>query len=244
MKFITQQPRFYSISEISPSDKLLYAYQKADEYRELAVRAVNKKLTPLNIVTHVTHTPNPEKFKVLYVFCDCANYGLFSASTVIMNGREGNAILTLQDNGKLLIIKSHAIQRYMQRTHFRGHIDDAIKSIVLNLIVNSASKLENGHLYYPIHGGYFVGYQKRDASICNTFIAEEMYNNGQAKSADIANGNSKLNINMALANNPILNMLDLAVGLDNGKYTMEDLCTLRQSVKSLTNNQFSITYQK
>lgn len=124
-----------------------------------------------HIVYHRVNTPAPEKIPVLYSFA-AARTGLFFRTFLVLEGTEGDSFAgRVADETLFYVLHSHAVNRYIERHHFDGTLEEAQRKILDGLMINDVqSDATDGTKYIHFDGGLFLCTENDRVMHLRTFI--------------------------------------------------------------------------
>lgn len=162
------------LNEWATYDELRAAAQEAREYGESSRRNQKVQRALRRGCLDVYHRVNTPKSKhpVLYHFVNDAAGTWFSF--LVLQGTEGESYASAAITGHetpIFVIHSHAINRYMERSDFKGTIEQARMSIFAGLLLASPSK-DSDTYYIPFSNGMFLCQEKDQVFRVRTFINE------------------------------------------------------------------------
>lgn len=160
------------LTEWSTYDELKPALREARDYGETSRR--NQKVQRLlrlgaSDVYHRVHTPK-SKIHVLYRFVNDRAGTWFSF--LVLQGSEGESfaasVITDNDTG-IIVIHSHAVNRYMERSSFNGTIEEAQRMIISVIMITCPSK-DSDTYYIPFCDGVFLCQEKDHVLHVRTYV--------------------------------------------------------------------------
>lgn len=165
------------MNENSPFQVLLPAMQSATEYssRNVQCQAVRKavKLGKKRVVCRVN---TPDKIAAMYIHDIFPKYIVGTRTFLVVDGAEGYGFVSASreaDTGKfyLSVLHSHAINRFIERRHFTGTLEQAQLYIINGIMINaSAEDLLNETQYLYFDGGTFLCNLKDGIHHIRTFV--------------------------------------------------------------------------
>lgn len=165
------------MNENSPFYELLPAMQSAIEYssRNVLCQAVRKaaKLGKKRVICRVN---TPDKVPAMYIHDIFPKMVIGTRTFIMVDGAEGYGLVTASknpDTGKmyLSVLHSHAINRYIERRHYTGTVEEAQLHIINGIMVNvSAEDLLNETQYLYFDGGTFLCNLKDGIHHIRTFV--------------------------------------------------------------------------
>lgn len=151
------------MTENATKDELLAALKLAEDYSHRSLN--NHKVHKMFRSGHTTvfHRVNtPEKIPVLYIFFLYRRM-IWSRTFLVLDGYEGDAFAGYVEadrkvsNIEFQVIHSHAINRYIQRSKFKGTLKDAQRKILTDLIANySVADGTDDTIYINYDNGVFL----------------------------------------------------------------------------------------
>lgn len=160
------------LTEWSKYEDLEAAVKKARNYGDITRRnqKVQRQLRlGVHDVYHRVRTPK-DKIPVFYWFVNDPNNTWFSF--VVLQGSEGESfaakVITDSDTG-IIVVHSHAINRYMERSTFKGTLEKAQLLILLGMMIACPSK-DSDTYYIPFVDGVFLCQEKDRVLHVRTYV--------------------------------------------------------------------------
>lgn len=167
-----------ALTENSSTEDLINAWNEANNYTEKAMRAIQRTLKRNKGNTIARRVNTPAKQPALYVFF-VYKHGVTNMTGILVDGSEGTSVVTLVDDlkkdvaerGEVFILRSHTINRYMERHGFDGTYNDCQEYLFANLVVNpqNVDKYTKEVVVY-FNGGVFLGTFKDNRCTLNTWV--------------------------------------------------------------------------
>ncbi len=156
-----------ALTENSPTDDLMKACKEIDNYTDGAMRPVYETLKKHRKkgIAIVRRVNTPSKHRALYIFRS-NKIGVKDMGALIVDGSEGTSLAFKVDamtkdstkHGELLVLRSHAINRYIERHGFEGTFEQCQEYIFMNLAVNPQTVDEyTGEVFAYFNQGIFIG---------------------------------------------------------------------------------------
>lgn len=123
------------------------------------------------LVYHRVNTPAPEKYPVLYIFARVP-MGVYFRTFLVLEGTEGDSFAgRVADETLFYVLHSHAVNRYIERHHFDGTLEEAQRKILDGLMINDVqSDATDGTKYIHFDGGLFLCTESDRVMHLRTFI--------------------------------------------------------------------------
>lgn len=160
------------LNEWATYDELIPALREARGYGETSRRnqKVQRQLRlGVHDVYHRVRTPK-NKIPVFYWFVNDPNGTWFSF--LVLKGSEGESfaasVITDSDTG-IIVVHSHAINRYMERSTFKGTLEKAQLLILLGMMIACPSK-DSDTYYIPFVEGVFLCQEKDHVLHVRTYV--------------------------------------------------------------------------
>ena len=164
------------MNEWATYDDIMTAFTKAHDYGFISARntAVRRKLKRQHDVLHRVNTMI-DKIPVIYWFQPDPPH----ITILPLAGKQGEsyAVRTV-DKNRLIVLHAHAIDRFKERTAYTGTDDDALRSIIINLMF-SAPVSDSDTSYIGYHGGLFLCNMANGVLHARTFITYEQCHTNQ-----------------------------------------------------------------
>ena len=162
-----------TFNEKSSAKDLTDAWEMVDDYSSQAMRPVQNKFSK-KFCMIARRVNTPQGLPALYGFYK-KKKDSFRLSALLIEGTEGTSIVTLSSSTKgglgLFMIRSHAVNRYMQRHGFDGTFNQCQEYIFCNMWVSSQNIdpiTQDIVLYFD--GGVFLGKKQNGISYINTYV--------------------------------------------------------------------------
>lgn len=160
------------LTEWSKYEDLEAAVKKARNYGDITRRnqKVQRQLR-LGVcdVFHRVCTPK-DKIPVFYWIINDSGHSWFSF--VVLQGSEGESfaakINTDSDTG-IIVVHSHAINRYMERSSFEGSLEKAQRMVLMGMMIASPSH-DSDTYYIPFADGLFLCQEKDRVLHVRTYV--------------------------------------------------------------------------
>ena len=163
------------LTEKSSYEDLNAAWWKVENYTSSAMRPTEGKFNK-NTRVIFRRVNTPEKIPALYLFAkERRDVRIMTLSMLLVEGSEGTTVVTksLNDgsNESLFMLRSHAVNRYMQRHGFSGDYETCQEYLMSNLWINSqnVNKYTQELIIY-FNGGVFLGNIKDKVYYVNTYV--------------------------------------------------------------------------
>ncbi len=160
------------LNEWATYDELIPALREARGYGETSRRnqKVQRQLRlGVHDVYHRVRTPK-SKIPVFYWFVNDPSGTWFSF--LVLQGSEGESfaasVITDSDTG-IIVVHSHAINRYMERSTFKGTLEKAQLLILLGMMIACPSK-DSDTYYIPFVEGVFLCQEKDHVLHVRTYV--------------------------------------------------------------------------
>ncbi len=160
------------LNEWATYDKLIPALSEARDYGQTSRRnqKVQRQLRlGVHDVCHRVRTPK-NKIPVFYWFVNDPDGTWFSF--LVLKGSEGESfaasVITDSDTG-IIVVHSHAINRYMERSTFKGTLEKAQLLILLGMMIACPSK-DSDTYYIPFVEGVFLCQEKDHVLHVRTYV--------------------------------------------------------------------------
>lgn len=162
------------LTEWSTYDQLATALAKARNYGETSRRNQKVQRALKRGATDVYHRVNTPKDKipVLYHFVNDKRETWFTF--VLLAGSEGESIAVnaVFDNPTdIIVIHSHAVNRYMQRSTFEGTLEEAQRTVLAGILISCPSK-DSDTYYIPFGNGLFLCHEKDRVMHIRTYVGD------------------------------------------------------------------------
>ena len=131
------------------------------------------------------NTPNPYKIPVLYIFDFSTKQWVYRTFLITVGENLENGFVGgVREDSFFEVVHSHAINRYIERSHFKGTREEACHQILTGLTLHSVAPEEignGGYIYFD--GGVFITTWKDRVMHLRTFIMNrQCYPNQRLKS--------------------------------------------------------------
>ena len=175
------------MTEKSTYQELLSAIHSAEEYAKVngrspkVMRAGRKNI---RVVEWRGNTPDHVPAMYLHFIDRKKAKGVLTLSFLVLKGSEGDSYGVRMQGGLIIILHSHAINRYIERRRFEGTLKEATMAILDRLaLFNQEWDDTTSYVYYD--GGVFLGVHTDDDKVLHlkTFIMNrQCYPNERMKS--------------------------------------------------------------
>jgi len=166
-----------NLTENSPTEDLVKAWHDVDDYTDRAMRPILSKLRKNN-KTFARRVNTPSKLRALYIFFT-KKKGVTNMAGVLVDGSEGTSVVTtsggisqnVNEMHDIFILRSHAVNRYMERHGYDGTFEQCQEYLFANLVVNpqNLDPYTKEVVIYFNHG-LFLGTFKDNRCVVNTWV--------------------------------------------------------------------------
>jgi len=142
-----------------------------------------RKLKKGQFISQRVNTPAPEKLSALYIYYPTTkHYSCINVLVTKIDGIEHAYHFMVNSVGNqdpiLLIVKSHAIDRYIERHGYNGSREDCISMFLINLVYGYC-EADNitGEIQVAFDGGFLLGCCLNDKKIVviKTYISRRQF---------------------------------------------------------------------
>ena len=194
-----------TLTENTGFEELKRAFLNAVEYGKRSANSPKIMRIFRKGGNHVFHRVNtPDGIPVVYVFHVNGKRMVYDV-LLVLQGSEGETFADYYfPTNEIVMIHSHAINRYMERHGFQGSVGECQKHIILNTEMQSIvcdEITDERKIYFD--GGCFLGYQDGNIYHMKTFVMNrQLYPNQRMESLKSEKRKDAL---LALGVRPVLN---------------------------------------
>lgn len=169
-----------NLTEKSPYKDLFAAWKEINDYGYFAANEKStKKALKKKGVTLARRVNTPKKNRALYIYSR-PNKKVYFTSFLIVEGSEGDSFVTMEDDKeKMMVLHSHAINRYIERHGYDGTLEQC-QCYILNYMMLTAQNVDTitKEVIVYFDEGVFLGCIKDNVTHLNTYVSNNrLYSN-------------------------------------------------------------------
>lgn len=188
------------LTENSPTKSLIKAWADVSDYAEHAMRPIRRELKRRGR-TIVKRVNTPDKTPALYIFFT-HKHGGTSMAGLLVSGSEGTGVVSSAGDVRqsademrdIFILRSHAVNRYMERHGWEGTFEQCQEYLFANLVISPQNiDKYTGEAIVYFGGGVFLGTYKDNRCSLNTWVRNtQLYTNQRLISKRLQDNIEKL----------------------------------------------------